>query len=192
MKKSKIETVETHENIVKSASEQFRSKGIAATGISEIMSTVGLTNGGFYRHFDSKDQLITEALQLSTNNLIVELEKVLHRGGKVAEAELLAKHYLSRGHRDNVESGCPLAGIGSELSRVDITSQQITTDCINRFIDIIKNQTNGSSAEESKSIATATVCMLVGALTLSRTVTDKKLSNDILLSAIQAVTKLNA
>lgn len=190
MKKSKIETAETRKNIIKSAAKQFRAKGIAATGLAEIMESVGLTNGGFYRHFESKDQLIRESIQLAADNLLDYLNVVMKESDKGNEIESVVEIYLSCVHKEHPESGCALAGIGSELSRADALSREIATNNILQFIDILLRQSGDEVSEEERKRATATVSMLVGALTLSRIVSDADLSNQILGSAKEAAIEL--
>ena len=112
MKKSKLETAETRRRIVKAAAAEFRRNGIHATGLCELMAAAGLTHGGFYRHFDSKDQLIAEACAAGME---AEVAGAGCRGlGKGGLTELAAS-YLSTMHRDNPGEGCLLAGLGSEL-----------------------------------------------------------------------------
>src|SRR5258707_6684946 len=115
MKKSKIETAETRRRIVKAAAAEFRRNGIHATGLCELMAAAGLTHGGFYRHFDSKDQLVAEACAAG-----MEAEV----GGAAACPDFgkgglreIAASYPSTGHTDNPSEGCLLAGLGSELAR---------------------------------------------------------------------------
>src|ERR1700749_721938 len=107
MKKSKAETAKTRQRIVEVASEAIRNKGIDATGVAETMAAAGLTHGGFYRHFGSKEELVTEALGVTRNDYL---------GGTVAAAEqgpeALMKHfqqYVTKESRDDIGGGCPLA-----------------------------------------------------------------------------------
>ena len=114
MKKSKLETAETRRRIVKTAAAEFRRNGIHATGLSDLMAAAGLTHGGFYRHFDSKDQLVAEACAAATVTLGETTDaSACHGVGKDA-LEAIVASYLSADHRDNPLDGCVLAGLGSE------------------------------------------------------------------------------
>src|ERR1700733_2802725 len=113
MKKSKAETAKTRQRIVEVASEVIRNQGIDATGVAEIMAAAGLTHGGFYRHFGSKEELVTEALAMSRKDFIAGTLIAAEQG-----AEAILKHfqeYVTPDHRDDVGSGCPLAANGSEI-----------------------------------------------------------------------------
>ena len=110
MRKSKQAAAETRKRIVTAAACEFREKGIVATGLADLMKAAGLTHGGFYKHFASKDQLVAEAAGEAVNAVIGEMAAHPTINSAVAA-------YLSTRHRDNPASGCPLAAIGSELSR---------------------------------------------------------------------------
>src|SRR5262245_57866054 len=110
MRKSKLEAAETRRRIIRTAAAEFRRKGIRSTGLSDVMATAGLTHGGFYRHFASKDQLVAEACAAAMASLDETAAASACRGaGKQGLAALLT-NYLSTGHRDNVADGCPFAG----------------------------------------------------------------------------------
>src|SRR6266566_5816567 len=116
MRKSRIEAAKTRERIVSAAAAEFRQHGIAATGLADLMAAAGLTHGGFYRHFESKDQLVAEACAAATESAMATFfsNKSPKNGlkGRVAQ-------YLSPAHRDDPSAGCPLAALGSEISRCD-------------------------------------------------------------------------
>src|SRR5882724_11674431 len=107
MRKSRQETAETRERIVRTAAHEFGQHGIAKTGLADVMSAAGLTHGGFYKHFDSKDQLVAEAIQKSMDTLLLTMEKVQGDAG----LETIVKEYVSRTHRDNTQEVCPLAAL---------------------------------------------------------------------------------
>ncbi len=188
MRKSKTEAAETRQKIIQIASELFRVKGIAATGIAEIMETAGLTNGGFYKHFESKDQLVQEALKVATGEVNFRLND---EAKKTIDSEALIKAYLSPEHQMGLEWGCPIVGIGSELGRTDKESRLVATEGIKQLITTLENHTEDSSSEKRKH-AIATASMMIGAVTLSRIVDDKKLADEILKSAEKIALELTA
>src|SRR3954466_4732429 len=102
MRKSKAEAAETRKRIVAVAAAEFRKNGIVATGLSDLMKAAGLTHGGFYKHFESKDQLIAEACAEAGRALVERVSANTAKGSAVSS-------YLSVRHRDNPAAGCPLA-----------------------------------------------------------------------------------
>src|SRR5277367_6675075 len=110
MRKSREEAAQTRKRIVTAASSEFRKNGIVATGLNDLMKAAGLTHGGFYKHFESKDQLVAEACALAVDALIERL---------TAAGRSAAAMYLSMEHKDNPAEGCPISAIGSELGRSD-------------------------------------------------------------------------
>ena len=119
MRKSKQEAAATRQRIIMAAAAAFRKNGIAGTGLSDLMAAAGLTHGGFYRHFDSKDQIVAEACTAAGESLVEQLaasasEKAPQRGFNT-----IVESYLSAAHRDEPADGCPVAALGSEMARGD-------------------------------------------------------------------------
>src|SRR5690348_18403319 len=112
MRRSKQDAAETRQRIVSAAAAEFRRNGISDTGLKDLMKAAGLTHGGFYKHFESKDQLVAEACAAAVDAAIASW-------GMEAQPMINAAvaAYLSTRHRDDPASGCPLAAIGSELTR---------------------------------------------------------------------------
>src|SRR5260221_1399938 len=114
MRKSRIEAAKTRERIVTAAAAEFRQHGIAATGLADLMKAAGLTHGGFYKHFKSKDELVkavtTTSISASTATMRTNAEK---RSGKKGLGTAVTR-YLSAYHRDNPREGCPFASLGVE------------------------------------------------------------------------------
>jgi len=170
MRKSREEAAQTRKRIVEAASREFRNRGIVATGINDLMKAAGLTHGGFYKHFESKDQLVAEAYAEAVDATVGAMSAHPTLGGVVAA-------YLSSGHRDDPASGCPLAAIGSELSRADETTRAAVTAGFERLVGVLAGK---SDAEDARRRALVTVSTMIGALTLSRVVSDPELSAEIL------------
>ena len=135
MRKSREEAAQTRKRIVTAASEEFRKNGIVATGLNDLMSAAGLTHGGFYKHFESKDQLVAEACAEAVETAILErLAAAASEGAGAAAA------YLSTGHRDNPATGCPLSAIGSELARSDEKTRAAATAGFLKLVEIMAGQ----------------------------------------------------
>ena len=178
MRKSKAETAKTRQRIVEVASEAIRNKGIDATGVAEIMAAAGLTHGGFYRHFGSKEELVTEAVALSRNDYLAGTLSAAEQG-----PEALLKHfqeYVSPMHRDDVGSGCPLAANGSELVRSDATTRHNATEALRLWFGKAAPYMRSQGDESKTEMAISVVTNMIGALTMSRIVDDPALSDQIL------------
>jgi TetR/AcrR family transcriptional regulator, transcriptional repressor for nem operon len=189
MRKSKQEAAKTRERIVTVAAEEFREHGIVATGLADLMSAAGLTHGGFYRHFDSKDELIKEA---STAALATMLDGLAAAAaGKRGRTGLkrVAARYLSTEHRDHPREGCPLAALGSELARADAEIRDAATAGFLRLVDILAKQFDQTHPSEGKKKASVAAVTMIGALTMSRIVTDATLSKSLLRNAEECLTR---
>ena len=178
MKKSKIETAETRRRIVKAAAAEFRRNGIHATGLCELMAAAGLTHGGFYRHFDSKDQLVAEACAAGME-AGVGRATACHSLGR-SGLKKIAASYLSTAHRDNPSEGCLLAGLGSELARSGDKTRATVTAGILKLADVIASEYCRTKPKTAKARALVALSAMIGAITLSRIVTDPELSAAIL------------
>ncbi len=170
MRKSRKVAAQTRKRIVEAASREFRNRGIVATGLNDLMKAAGLTHGGFYKHFESKDQLVAEAYARAVDATIDAMSAHPTLEGAAAA-------YLSAGHRDDPASGCPLAAIGSELSRADEKTRAVATAGFERLVAVLAGK---SDTEDARRRALVTVSTMIGALTLSRVVSDPELSAEIL------------
>lgn len=175
MRKSKDEAALTRKRIVTAAAAEFRKSGIVATGLNDLMKAAGLTHGGFYKHFESKDQLVAEACAEAVEALIAKV--TIAGSGRPGMA---AATYLSTDHRDNPSEGCPLAAIGSELSRCDEKTRDLATIGFLKVVDIMAAQFGTAKTAEARRKALIAVSSMIGALTMSRIVTDPELSAEIL------------
>jgi TetR/AcrR family transcriptional repressor of nem operon len=176
MRKSRQEAAETRERIVSVASREFNRGGIEGTGLSDIMKAAGLTHGGFYKHFSSKDQLLTEAIGQALEKSVASMEGT--RGTRSLDG--IAADYLSKEHRDDFDSACPLSSLGTELRFAENDTRQVASKGIERFIAIVAQRFPDLPPKEANAKAHAIVSAMVGAMTLSRIVTDPKLSDRLL------------
>src|SRR6516165_2567010 len=177
MRKSKQDKAETRQRIVKAAAAKFRQNGISATGLSDLMAAAGLTHGGFYRHFDSKDQIVAEACAGATESAIARFfsNEAPQSGLKARVAK-----YLSPAHRDDPSAGCPLAALGSEIARCDEKTRAAATQAFMELVDIIAAEFGKTRPDVARRRALVAAATMIGALTMSRIVTDSELSAAIL------------
>jgi TetR/AcrR family transcriptional regulator, transcriptional repressor for nem operon len=179
VRKSREEAAQTRKRIVEAASREFRKNGIVATGLNDLMKASGLTHGGFYKHFESKDQLVAEAYAEAVDASIGVMSAHPTIDAAVAT-------YLSSGHRDDPASGCPLAAIGSELARTDRRTREAATEGFARLVDLLEAKSRGKDARRRALVAAST---MIGALTMSRVVSDPKLSAEILSEVEKSLTE---
>ena len=177
----------TRAHIIDVASAQFREHGVAAAGLAGIMTAAGLTNGAFYAHFDSKEDLVRAVLLDSLTRRELKLRANLE--GKVG-LETTVRDYLSARHRDGAGSGCPTAALVAEIARHPKETREAFTGKVSEIIDLIAAQAGKGSPAERRKRAMAAYGMMVGALQLARAVNDRKLSDEILENAAEAVLQL--
>jgi TetR/AcrR family transcriptional regulator, transcriptional repressor for nem operon len=180
MKKSKLEAAKTRRRIVKTAAAEFRRNGIHATGLSDVIAAAGLTHGGFYRHFDSKDQLVAEACAAAMESAGETTEASACHGVGNDALEAIVTSYLSADHRDNQSEGCLLAGLGSELARSDDKTRAVATAGFLKLVDVLTKQYRQTTPKIAKARALVAASAMIGAVMMSRIVTDPKLSAAIL------------
>jgi TetR/AcrR family transcriptional repressor of nem operon len=135
VKKSKAETAQTRRRILEVAAQAFKSNGIHSTGVAEIMAAAGLTQGGFYRHFASKEQLVAEACADSMGALVESAEAASDAGDASFRKHL--EEFLSTEYRDDCLGGCPLVAMGSELARADSATRRAVSQGFRELIEIM-------------------------------------------------------
>jgi TetR/AcrR family transcriptional repressor of nem operon len=177
----------TRQHIIDVASRQFRGHGVAAVGLAGIMSDAGLTNGAFYSHFDSKEDLVQAVLANALDRRENRLRAV---AADNAGLETMIRDYLSPRHRDRPDDGCPTAALVAEVARHPKATREAFTAKVSTFIELIATQISAGSAEARRRNAVAIYGMMVGTLQLARAVNDKKLSDEILESGVAAALAL--
>ena len=133
---SKAQKTKTHERIVKLASKRFREEGLARIGIAELMKEAGLTVGGFYKHFNSRDHLVAEAVNSAFGGWKRRVEAA-KSGGPPVSYEKLVDDYLNEAHRDNPGTGCAFSALAPEIARSDKRTRAITSEQVRNDIQLI-------------------------------------------------------
>jgi AcrR family transcriptional regulator len=170
----------TRAHIIDVASAQFREGGVAAVGIAGIMTGAGLTNGAFYNHFESKEDLVEAVLVNALGGRKTGLRANLE-AGKSLDATI--RDYLSARHRDDAGGGCPAAALVAEIARHPKPTRDAFTAKIVDIVDLIAARAGKAAPRERRKRAIAVYGLMVGALQLARAVNDRKLSDEILESA---------
>ncbi len=176
---SRAEKQKTHKRIVKIASKRFREKGVAGVGIAELMKEAGLTVGGFYKHFDSRDDLVAEAVSSAFGTWKRQVDAAATGGPPMTYAKLI-DDYLNEAHRDDPGTGCAYSALAAELSRSDNRTRALASEQIRNDLQLIASLLPGKNRRAARSRAILTFSALVGAMSLARAVSDQALSREIL------------
>lgn len=182
MRYSPTHKAQTRQRIIDTAARLFRRDGIDATGLQPLMKTLGLTPGGFYAHFKSKEELVETALQRAVEQRQACVQEEATREQPLAE---LIAHYLSSAHRANPGTGCPLPTISAELGqrgRPSATTDRFILDRLN----MIESKLDSEDAAERSVLLLAS---MVGALLLSRSTCDPQLSERLLEATRKLLTE---
>ena len=177
----------TRQRIIDVAAKKFRENGVAAVGLAGIMSDAGLTNGAFYSHFESKEDLVQTVLAHALGRREATL---LAASEANVGLEATIRDYLSSRHRDRPGGGCPTAALVAEVARHPKATRDAFTDKVSTFIPLIASQIRAGSASARRRNAVAIYGMMVGTLQLARAVNDKELSDEILESGVTAALAL--
>lgn len=177
----------SHERILQAASRAIRRSGYAGTGVADIMREAGLTHGGFYAHFASREAMLAEAADRAGSETVTLLEQ-LASAAPMDSYRALLKTYLSRAHVERVETGCPVAALGSEMPRQAPEVRQVATRRIQDMIDLVARHAPGGDQPDGRRKALATTATMIGALILARAVDDRQLGDDVLTAALEQLT----
>ncbi|MBC7490658.1 MAG: TetR/AcrR family transcriptional regulator [Glaciimonas sp.] len=180
---------ESRQRIVEAAGYRLRESGAAGTGVVEVMADAGLTHGGFYAHFDSKEDLLKAALQeamLSREGWVAGLDDMSHK----KRLSILLERYLNPQHRDNPRDGCPVPAVAPDMIQGDAAMQAVFATEVEKSIAavtrILKADSGSRSSAAARANAMAAISLCVGGLLLARAVGDSKLSDEILQASRQA------
>jgi TetR/AcrR family transcriptional regulator, transcriptional repressor for nem operon len=187
MRKSRAETAESRGRIVTNASRLFLTEGISAVGTREIMSASGIAQGGFYRHFDSKEQLLEEAYHEVLANLFGMFEERTAGMSSRDALKTIIKLYLSQSPAVSDVDLCPLAMLGSELKRTSEDVRSVAFMGYERFVRLLETHLTKMEKPHPRALATAISSTLVGAVTLASIAPNTATSQQILKSAREYV-----
>jgi len=165
MRRSREDTAETRRRIVETASRLFRARGITPVSVADVMGALGLTVGGFYRHFESKDALVVEAIEAATD--------------ETASRSMRLDAYLSRAHRDHAEGGCPVAALCSEVAHEGLPAKEAFTKALRRLLEVV-GRAVPSDTKDARDQRLRTTAAIVGAVVLSRATSDEALADELL------------
>ena len=185
--KARSKKEETRERILRAAARAIRKHGYEGVGVANVMKEVGLTHGGFYAHFDSRDALLAAAADQAGAESIEYLARAIAAAKPGQELMALVDTYLSDGHVAAPEQGCAIAAAGSEVPRQQAEVRRVASRRIKDMIGLIERQFRewGKSAAHDKAMGIAAT--LVGTLVLARAVDDDQLSTRIRKAAREMI-----
>jgi TetR/AcrR family transcriptional regulator, transcriptional repressor for nem operon len=175
MRVSRVKAAENRERIVDTAARMFREHGFDGVGVDALMHGAGLTHGGFYGHFKSKDDLAAAAVTRA-------LERSIERQSRYTNLEDLVSGYLSERHCADRANGCAVAALGADIVRQGKGVRRGLTAYVRAQLDLFTRLLRGGSAANRRKRAIVTLAGMVGALTLARAVDDPGLSKEILVA----------
>ena len=186
MKKSKAETAKTRTIILRTASRAFRERGFSGVAVKDFMGQAGLTHGGFYAHFPSKEALLVEACEEAFSDSLERWMGVAEAAPAGHGLRAMVETYLSPKHRDQPGYGCMIPSLGGEISRESPHVRQAFTRSISTLLERLGEHMEASEPQEREAAAMSLLARMVGGMVLARAVEDPTLSDRILEACRQA------
>jgi AcrR family transcriptional regulator len=187
MRYGKDQKQATRQRIVEAAGRRFKQDGIDGAGVAAVMSDAGLTNGAFYGHFRSKEDLVANVLADQLRTQRHSFDAQLSEG---AGLQALIRAYLSPQHRDQCAEGCPSAALLDEIARRPSATRQAYTDELLGIADDMAARLDPTDAEAARTDALALFGTMIGTLQLARALTDRDLSDQLLARGVETAVKL--
>ena len=177
----------TRQRILEAAGRRFKQDGIDGAGVAAVMSDARLTNGAFYAHFASKEDLVANVL---ADQLRAQRRSVDAQPPDRAGLEAFIRSYLSPQHRDQCADGCPSAALLDEIARRPAATKQVYTEELMGVIDDIASRLDPTDAEAARTDALTLFGLMLGTLQLARALTDRDLSDQLLARGVETAIKL--
>jgi TetR/AcrR family transcriptional repressor of nem operon len=187
MRYSKDHKQATRQRILEAAGRRFKQDGIDGAGVAAVMSDADLTNGAFYAHFTSKEDLVAHVL---ADQLRAQRQSLDSQPSDRAGLEAFIRSYLSPQHRDQCSDGCPSAALLDEIARRPAATRQVFTDELMGVIDDIASRLDPTDVEVARTDALTVFGLMVGTLQLARALTDRDLSDQLLARGVETALQL--
>jgi len=187
MRYGKDQKQATRQRILDAAGRRFKQDGIDGAGVATLMSDAGLTNGAFYAHFTSKEDLVANVL---ADQLRAQRHSFDSQPSDRAGVEAFVRSYLSPQHRDQCADGCPSAALLDEVARRPAATRQVFTDELMGVIDDIASRLDSTDVEAARTDALTLFGLMVGTLQLARALTDRDMSDQLLARGVETAVKL--
>ncbi len=181
MKVTREQAAENRDRVLEVAGRLFRERGFGGIGVADLMKSAGLTHGGFYGQFASKEDLMAQACSRSFDSGVQTWTQVAANAKPdVSPLAAVSRAYLSRRHRDNPGEGCVMAALGADATRQGSGLRHAVTDGTRRLLDLFTSFATGRNKAVQRERAITAYASMVGALILARAVDDAALSDEIL------------
>ena len=177
----------TRQRIVEAAGRRFKQDGIDGAGVATVMSDAGLTNGAFYGHFRSKEDLVANVL---ADQLRAQRQSFDAQSSDRAGLEAFIRSYLSPEHRDQSADGCPSAALIDEIVRRPAATKRVFTDELAGTMNDIASRLDPTDVEAARTDALTLFGFMLGTLQLARALTDRDLSDQLLARGVETALKL--
>ena len=187
MRYSKEHKQETHDRIVRKASVRLREKGAHGIGVADLMKEAGLTHGGFYAHFDSREALVIEAFNYAMDRATERWRKTAEQTPSEKRFATIVESYLTTIHRDDPGHGCAVPSLGPEIARESAKTRKAFAARLDEMIEMMADQLPELPRKAAREQAIAALSTMAGALVLSRVAGTGEFSEEILGVAREAV-----
>jgi TetR/AcrR family transcriptional repressor of nem operon len=187
MRYSKEHKQETHARIVRKASVRLREKGAHGIGVADLMKEAGLTHGGFYAHFDSREALVIEAFAYAMDRSNERWRKVAEQTAPDKRLATIVDNYLTPLHRDDPGHGCAVPTLGAEIARESPKTRKAFAAKLEQMIDMLADQMLEVPRRTARKQAVAALATMIGTLVLSRIAGSGEFSDEILAAGREAV-----
>ncbi|MCW7540185.1 TetR/AcrR family transcriptional regulator [Aquabacterium sp. A7-Y] len=184
MRVTREQAAQNRERVLEAAARLFRERGFDGIGVADLMKSAGLTHGGFYGQFGSKEALMEQACARAFEVSLARWLRCIEDGGD-APLAALTRAYLSPLHRERVGEGCAIAALGTEAARQGPGLRRVFTEGTRALVDLLSSLVPGRAKAVKRQRALATFAAMVGALVIARAVDDETLSQEV-LDAVQA------
>ena len=187
MRYSKEHKQETHARIVKKAATRLREKGAHGIGVADLMKDAGLTHGGFYAHFDSREALVIEAFNYAMDRATERWRKVTAEVPPEKRLATIVDGYLSAVHRDDPGQGCAVPALGAEIARESLKTRKAFALKLDQMIDMITDQIQDVPRKTARKQAMGVLATMMGTIVMSRIAGNGEMSDEILSAGREAV-----
>ena len=187
MRYSREHKLETHARIVRKASVRLRERGAHGVGVADLMKEAGLTHGGFYAHFDSRDDLVIEAFTHAMDRSTERWRKLVEQTPREKRFATIVNSYLTSLHRDDPGRGCAIPTLGAEIARESARTRRVFAGRLDQMIDILADQVPNLPRKAARKRAAAAMATMIGTLVMARVAGSGDFSDEILGAGREAL-----
>jgi TetR/AcrR family transcriptional regulator, transcriptional repressor for nem operon len=187
MRYSREHKLETHARIVRKASVRLRERGAHGIGVADLMKDAGLTHGGFYAHFNSREALVIEAFTYAMDRSTERWRKLAEQALPEKRLAKVVNSYLTPLHRDDPGRGCAIPALGAEIARENSRTRKVFAGRLEQMIEVLADQIQGVPRKVARKRATSMLATMIGTLVMARIAGTGDFSDEILSAGRRAV-----